>query len=96
MLMRNVIMQALTPRTSRSTKEELAAFTDPDNSKARLGATVSRPGENAASAMKRAFSTASVLSNLPRHASGPFPQLLDPTPLHSCLALHACQKQYYS
>ncbi|DBB01294.1 TPA: hypothetical protein ACH3X3_011692 [Trebouxia sp. C0006] len=35
--------KALTPRTSRSTKEELAAFTDPDNSKARLGATVSRP-----------------------------------------------------
>ncbi|DBA80194.1 TPA: hypothetical protein ACH3X2_007658 [Trebouxia sp. C0005] len=36
--------KALTPRMSRSTKEELAAFTDPNNSKARLGATVSRPG----------------------------------------------------
>ena len=59
-------MQLLTPRTSRSTQDEAPAPADAD-SKARLGAPVSGPGEPAASTMKRAFSAASALLQLPRH-----------------------------
>ena len=69
----NFVSQALTPRTSRSTKDETALQGTTDTSKAQLGATVSGQGETAASTVKRAFSTASNLLNLQRHASGHSP-----------------------
>ena len=75
-------MQLLTPRTSRSTRDEAPAPVDADNSKASRGAPVSGQGEQAASTMKRAFSAASALLQLPRHG----PSLH----LHAC-SLFACQ-----
>lgn len=61
-------LQLLTPRTSRSTRDEGTAIADV--SKASLGAAVSGQGEQAVSTVKRAFSTASTLLQLQRH--GPF------------------------
>ena len=49
------VLQALTPRTSRSTRDEPPLQGNTDNSKAQLGAAVSGQGETAASAVKRAF-----------------------------------------
>ena len=74
-------LQLLTPRTSRSTRDETAAA---DTDGTRLGAVVTGQGEQAASPMKRAFSTASALLQLPPR--GPF----------LCYAiLPACHHRYF-
>ena len=69
-----VCLQLLTPRSTRSTRDEAAATVFADPSKASLGAPVSGQGEQAASTVKRVFSTASTLLQIQRN--GPSLHLL--------------------
>ena len=59
--------QLLTPRTTRSTRDEAAAVVFADTSKASLGEPVAGQGEQAASTVKRVFSTASTLLQIQRN-----------------------------
>ncbi|KAL3155070.1 hypothetical protein ABBQ38_011135 [Trebouxia sp. C0009 RCD-2024] len=77
----------LTPRVSRSTRDEAAAPLLADTSKASLGAPVSGQGEQAASTVKRAFSTASTLLQMQRN--GVASPALDPQGLAEVMPLSA-------
>ena len=66
-------LQLLTPRTSRSTRDEAPAAVLADTSRASLGAPVSGQGEQAVSTVKRAFSTASTLLQIQRHGPAQHP-----------------------